>query len=163
MLFLVFFPKPQLLTTRLTTDIGSFYTRRDVATLFPQIISFMQTHTRNRKDILILPEPPSLYVFAGMDAPSRWYSLVPGYVAPEQEQDYINDLTASQVRYVLIANRSFIEYEVSGFANGGYSPSIYRWIMANYSKVGQFGPVPGSAYPPFIMWVYEKREVQPGD
>jgi hypothetical protein len=163
LLFLVFFPKPKLLTTRLTTDYGSFYTRRDVAILFPQIISFMKAHTRNGKDILILPEPPSLYVFAGMEAPSRWYSLVPGYVAPEQEQDYINDLAASDVRYVLISNRSFIEYEVAGFANGGYNPTVYHWIMANYAKVGQFGPVPDSAYPPYIMWVYERKESQPGD
>ena len=157
MLFLLFFPKPGLLPTRLTTEYGSFYTRRDVAILFPQIISFMKSHTRNGKDILVLPEPPSLYVFAGMDAPSRWYSLVPGYVAPEQEQEFINDLASNQVRYVLIADRSFTEYGVWGFINHGYNPMIYRWIMANYVKVGQFGPLADAPYPPFIVWVFEKK------
>jgi len=163
LLFLLFFPKPQLLTTRLTTAYGSFYTKSDVAALFPQIISFMKTHTRNGKDILVLPEPPSLYVFAGMDAPSRMYSLVPGYVAPDQEQAYIDELVASQVRYVLIANRSMDEYGVPGFAQGGYNPSIYRWLMANYVKVGQFGPQPNAPWPPYVMWVYEKKQPLQGN
>ena len=158
LLFLLFFPKPQRLPTRLATEYGSFYTRSDVATLFPQIISFMKTHTRNGKDILVLPEPPSLYVFAGMDAPSRWYSLVPGYLAPEQEQEFINEVVSNQVQYVLIANRSLNEYGVQGFLNDGYNHSIYRWIMENYVKVGQFGPLPGAPYPPYIVCVFEKKE-----
>ncbi len=162
MLFLLFFPKPGLLPTRLSTDYGSFYTRTDAAILFPQIISFMKTHTRNGKDILVLPEPPSLYVFAGMEAPSKWYSLVPGTVAPEQEQEFINELASNQVRYVLITDRSFTEYGVWGFINHGYNPLIYRWIMANYVKVGQFGPQPHAPYPPFIVWVFEKKEPVPG-
>jgi hypothetical protein len=65
LLFLLFFPRPQMLSTRLTTENGSFCTRPDVATLFPQIISFMKTHTRNGKDILVLPEPPKPVCFCG--------------------------------------------------------------------------------------------------
>jgi len=163
LVFLLFFPRPQILSTKLTTGNGSFYTRPDVAVLFPQIISFMKTHTRNGKDILVLPEPPSLYVFAGMEAPSRWYSLVPGYVAPEQEQQYIDEAASNHVRYVLIANRILTEYNVHGFANGGYNQQVYQWIMANYVKVGQFGPTPDAPHPPFIMWIYEKKDLAQGD
>jgi hypothetical protein len=159
LLFLLFFPRPQILPTRLTTENGSFYTRPDVAVLFPQIISFMKTHTRNGKDILVLPEPPSLYVFAGMEAPSRWYSLVPGYVAPEQEQQYIDELASNQVRYVMIVNRILTEYNVQGFANGGYNQPIYQWIMANYVRVGQFGPMPDAQRPPFILWLYARKDL----
>jgi hypothetical protein len=163
LLLLLFFPKPQLLTTRLSTDYGSFYTNADVAVIFPRIISFMKTHTRNGRDILVLPEPPSLYVFAGMDAPSRMYSLVPGYVAPDQEQDYINDLISNQVRYVLISNRTMDEYHVRGFGQGGYNPLIYNWIMANYVKVDQFGPLSDAPWPPYVMRVYEKKELLAGN
>jgi hypothetical protein len=159
LLFLLLFPRPEMLTTRLTTDQGSFYTRPDVAVLFPQIVSFMKTHTRNGKDILVLPEPPSLYVYAGMDAPSRMYALVPGYVAPEQEQQYIDELASNQVRYVLISNRIVVEYHVTGFANGGYNVPIYNWIMANYVKVGQFGPLPDADYPPYTMWIYARKDL----
>lgn len=158
-LVLLLFPKPAMLPAKLTTDVGSFYTRPDVAVLYPQIISFMKTHTQNGRDILVLPEPPSLYVFAGMEAPSRMYSLVPGYVAPDQEQQYIDQISASHVRYVLIANRILTEYHVAGFANGGYNPQIYQFIMANYQKVGQFGPLPDAEFPPFTMWIYEKKDL----
>ena len=163
MILLLFYPRPQILSTRLTTEKGSFYTRPDVAMLYPEIISFMKAHTQNGKDILVLPEPPSLYVFAGMEAPSRWYSLVPGYVAPDQEQQYIDEVASNHVRYVLIANRILTEYNVRGFANGGYNPTIYRWIMSNYVKIGQFGPTSKATYPPFIMWVYERRDLAPVD
>jgi hypothetical protein len=163
LLFLLFFPKPKTLTTRLTTGNGSFYTSADVATLFPQIISFMKSNTRNGKDILVIPEPPSLYVFAGMEAPSRWYALVPGYVSPDQEQHYIDELAANQVRYVLITNRIVTEYKVHGFAQGGYNTGIYNWIMANYAKVGQFGPQPDAAYPPYIVWIYKKKDLAAAD
>jgi hypothetical protein len=163
LLFLLFFPNPKTLTTLLTTDYGSFYTRADVATIFPQIISFMKSHTQNGKDILIIPEPPSLYVFAGMEAPSRWYGLVPGYVPPDQEQQYIDELAANHVRYVLISNRIVSEYKVHGFAQGGYNLPIYNWMMANYSKIGQFGPLPDAAYPPYIVWVYERKDLASGN
>jgi hypothetical protein len=158
--FLLFFPRPQILPARVTTENGSFYTRPDVAVLFPQIISFMRANTRNGRDILVLPEPPSLYVFAGMEAPSRWYSLVPGYVAPEQEQQYIDELASNHVRYVLIANRVLTEYNVRGFADGGYNEPIYQWIMTHYAKIGQFGPLPGIFDHPYIMWVYKNRDLQ---
>jgi hypothetical protein len=87
------------------------------------------------------------------------YSLVPGYVAPDQEQQYIDQISASHVRYVLIANRILTEYHVAGFANGGYNPQIYQFIMANYQKVGQFGPLPDAEFPPFTMWIYEKKDL----
>ena len=161
MLLLLFFPNPQVLTTRLVTENGSFYTRPDVAALFPQIISFMKSHTKNGKDILVLPEPPSLYVFAGMEAPSRWYSLVPGYVAPEQEQEYINEMTSNHVRYVMIANRGMREYKVLDFADGGYNPAIHQWILANFVRDGQFtlpSEAPGFE-DPYILWVYERKDL----
>jgi len=158
-LSLLFFPRPQMLPARLTTPNGSFYTRPDAAVLFPQIISFMKTHTRNRKDILVLPEPPSLYVFAGMEAPSRMYALVPGYVAPDQEQPYIDELASNHVRYILISDRNVSEYHVGSFGNGGYNRPIYDWMMANFVKVGQFGPQPGADFPPYIVWVYERKDL----
>ncbi len=123
----------------------------------------MKSHTRNGKDILVLPEPPSLYVFAGMESPTKWYSLVPGYVAPEQEQQYIDEVASNHVRYVLIGNRGVTEYRLMGFANGGYNLPIYRWIMANYVKVGQFGPLPDAAFPPYILWVYERKDLAQED
>lgn len=161
LLFVLFFPNPNILTAKFDSPYGGFYTRPDVAILFPQIIDFMKSHTRNNKDILVIPEPPSLYVFAGMDAPSRWYSLVPGYIAPGQEQQYIDELAANDVRYVLIANRSFNEYQIRGFINDGYSQHVHHWINDHFTKVGQIGPTPDAPYPPYIVWIFERRDLVP--
>jgi hypothetical protein len=160
-LFLIFFPNPSPLPARLSTSIGSLYTQQDVAVLAPQIIDYMKTHTANGKDILVIPEPPSLYVFAGMQSPTRWHQLHPGIVSPEHEQDYINEIKSSDVRYILIANRPFPEYGVPQFLDGGYNLGLYRWIMANYTHIGEFGltqkPVPLRA---FMMWIYERKDLQ---
>lgn len=162
-LFILFFPKPQILPARFSSDYGSFYTSRDAAVLLPQIISFMKTHTQNGKDILVVPEPPSLYVFAGLQSPSRWYSLMPGYIAPEQEPQYIEELKLNHVRYILIGNHDVSEYGTRRFEEGGYNRGIYKWIMANYVKVGQIGPVEGKAAPStaYFMAIYEKKDNKP--
>jgi hypothetical protein len=160
-LFVLFLPHPEYLSAKLTTDIGTFYTKPDIAILAPQIVSFMKTHTKNGRDILVVPEPPTYYVLAGMQAPTQWYSVMPGYLAPEQEQDFINEAVSNQVRYVLIANRSMSEYGPVHFGVG-YAESIYRWITANYTMAGQFGPVPGASLPPYIVWIYEKKDATPG-
>ena len=162
LLFAVLLPNPASLSTPFTTGYGTFYTRPDVAALFPEIISFMKTHTRNRKDILVLPEPPSLYLFAGMQAPSRWYSLLPGVLPPGKEQEFIKEVSANQVRYVLIANRTMMEYGVARFGVG-YNESIYQWIKGNFVQVGQFGPLldKSAGRLPYTLFIYEKKNAVP--
>jgi hypothetical protein len=158
------FPRSQLLNTPMKTGFGTIYTEADRAVLFPQIISFMKTHTRNGKDILVLPESPSLYYFSGMESPSRWYEAQPGVLDPEQELTLINDADSAHVQYVLVCNRHVEEYGIAPFGVG-YDQSIYNWITANYTKVGQFGPrrdlLPANIdgyYRPYMMDVYEKKK-----
>jgi hypothetical protein len=158
-LFLLFQPRPDMLPAKFTSEYGSLYTASDAAKLLPQLVDFMKTHTKNGKDILMLPEPPSLYVFSGTEAPTKWYSLVPGELDPVQEPEFIRQAEASQVRYVLISDRSFNEYGVRGFINRGYSHGIYSWIMANFTKVQQFGPLRDAPYPPYIVWVFERNDL----
>lgn len=156
MMLVLNFPDPGRLPAPLTTNIGTFYTRSDVAQVLPEVVAFMKTHTASGRDILVLPEAPSLYVFAGMQAPSRWYELTPGVVAPEQEQEFIEEVKGSGVRFVLISNRGASEYGVAPFGIG-YNQSIYRWLMEHYVKVSQFGPLTprGEAYK---MAVFEKKD-----
>jgi hypothetical protein len=161
-LLLLFLPNPSPLPTPLTTSLGTMYTQPDVALLAPQIITFMKTHTKNGKDILIIPEPPSLYVFAGMQSPTRWHQLHPGIVSPEREQDYISELKSSEVRYILIVHRPFSEYGVREFTEDGYNHGIYRWIMSNFAQVGQFGSLDQkpSGIRPFVVWIHERKDAQ---
>jgi len=158
--FVTLLPHPWQLPTPMTNEFGTLYTRSDVAILFPQIISFMKTHTRNAKDILVLPEPPSLYVFAGMQSPTRWYSLLPGVLDSRQEQDFIREVTANDVRYVLLSNRPVPEYGVGPFGVG-YDRVIYQWINDNYRKIDKLGPLPDSFPDPYIMSIFERKDAKP--
>ena len=106
---------------------------------------------------------PGLCVFAGLEAPTKWYSPLPGMVAPEQEHEFINELVANQLLYVLISNRACVEYGVLGFMNGGYNPRIHKWIMANCVKVGRFGSLKDAGYPPYTVWIFEKNNPLPTD
>jgi hypothetical protein len=158
------FPRRYLITTRMETGFGAIYTEADRAVVFPQIVSFMKTHTRNRKDILVLPESPSLYFFSGMQSPIRWYEAQPGVLDPEQELTLINEANSAHVQYVLLCNRHVSEFGIAPFGIG-YDQSIYKWIIANYIKIGQFGPrgdlLPPNYelrfYQPYVMEVYEKK------
>jgi hypothetical protein len=161
LLCITLFPNPRRLPVPLKTDLGTFYTKADVAVLFPQIISFMKSHTKNGKDILVVPEPPSLYAFAGMQAPTRWYSLTPGVVDPAQEVEFIRQAEASDVRYVLISNRAVSEYGVAPFGFG-YNQSIYQWITANFRQVGRFGPLRDSFPDVYVVDIFERKGLEAG-
>ncbi len=158
------FPRRDMLSARLKTEFGTIYTNADRAALFPQIVSFIKTHTHNGKDILVLPESPSLYFFSGMQSPSRWYEAQPGVLDPKQELALINEAESAHVQYVLLCNRHVDEFGVAPFGIG-YDKSIYKWIMANYIKIGQFGPradlLPPDndlrVYQPYVMEVYERK------
>jgi hypothetical protein len=158
------FPRRYMLNTRMETGFGAIYTQADRAVLFPQIVSFMKTHTSNGKDILVLPESPSLYFFSGMQAPTQWYEAQPGVLDPEQELALINEADSAHVQYVLLCNRHVNEFGVARFGIG-YDQAIYKWLIANYIKIGQFGPrvdlLPPNNdprfYEPYVMEVYEKK------
>jgi hypothetical protein len=164
LLIIGLFPPRDILNAPMKTEFGTIYTKADRAVLFPQIVSFMRAHTRNGKDILVLPESPSLYFFSGMQSPSRWYEAQPGVLDPKQELTLINEANSAHVRYVLLCNRHVDEFGVAPFGIG-YDQSIYKWIIANYNKIGQFGPradlLPANndakVYQPYVMEVYERK------
>jgi hypothetical protein len=163
LLVIALWPPRDVLTTPLKTDFGTIYTEPDRAVLFPQIVSFMKTHTRNGKDILVVPESPSLYFFSGLESPTHWYEVQPGVLDPKQEFEFIKEVEASGVKYVLLCNRHVDEFGVAPFGIG-YDQSIYKWIMSHHTKIAQFGPradLPHAAtYQPYVMEVYERKSAQ---
>jgi hypothetical protein len=170
LLIIWFFPARDVLSARMKTEFGTIYTKPDRAALFPQIVSFMKTHTRNGRDILVLPESPSLYFFSGMQSPTRWYEAQPGVLDPKQELTLINEANSAHVQYVFLCNRHVDEFGVAPFGIG-YDQSIYKWIILNYIKIGQFGPradllSPNNelrVYQPYVMEVYARKSNKNGD
>lgn len=137
----------------LQTPIGNIYTGGIEVHEVPRIIAFMKRESAAGRHVLVLPEAPMLYAFAGSESPTRWYTLTPGVLSPDDEQEFIKKAESYGVDYVLISNRVFPEYGATHFGRS-YCRIVYAWIINNYRLVGQFGEFRPSGW--FAMQVYEK-------
>ena len=94
-----------------------------------------------------------LYAFAGTEAPSRWFTLLPGLLSPSQEDDYISDLRRTDPAYIAVTARNTSEHGAPYFGVD-YNQKILRWIEANYVVDREFGGSAameaGSLLPSFI-------------
>jgi hypothetical protein len=143
----------------LRTDRGAIYTRRAEAVLFPQIIDFMKQQKAMGKIVLVIPEETSLYFFSGTDSPTRWYPLLPGALEPRREAEYIAQLEAQKIDYIVLSNRSTEEYGVPFFGID-YNQSVYQWIQKNYEVTGEFGHFVRKVRPKeFGALLYRRREL----
>jgi hypothetical protein len=155
-LSLLLIPHPGQLPARLSTPLGTIFTYRSEADIFPKIISFIQEQKKLGKRVLILPEETLLYTLSGTEAPTRWYQLTPGILDPQQEDEYIQQTERSGIAFILLSNRSSIEYGVPSFGLD-YNNKIYRWIEQNYEVVGEEGRFARGPMVSFSMLIYRRR------
>jgi len=74
-------------------------------------------------------------------------------------QEFIREVTANDVRYVLLSNRTVGEYGIAPFGPPDYNKIIYQWIMQNYRKGrANFGPLRGQFYRTPISCQSSKRK-----
>lgn len=160
-LFTLLYTGNELPQNLLETPIGHIYTGRFESYEVPRIIAFMKHESAAGKHVLVLPEDPILYAFAGSESPTRWYTASPGILSPDDEREFINQAESYGVDYVLISNRTFPEYGATYFGRS-YCRGVFSWILNDYKLVGQFGEFkPWSRQ--FAMQVYEKRGQSPSN
>ncbi len=155
-LTLYLIPHPGQLPARLSTPLGTIFTYPSEADLYPKIISFIQEEKKRGKRVLILPEETLLYTLSGTEAPTRWYQLTPGILDPQQEELYIQQTDRSEIDFILLSNRSSIEYGVPFFGLD-YDRKVYRWIEQNYEVVGEEGHFIRRPMASFSMLIYRRR------
>ena len=149
-------PYPKALPSRLATSRGVIYTRPAEAALFPRIISFIGERKAEGQTVMVLPEATSLYFFTGTDAPARWYQLLPGVLAPDEQDEFITAIERQRVDFILLSNRRTAEYGADYFGLD-YNQRVYRWIQAHYEPAGQFGEFLRGKDQPFAMLIYRRR------
>jgi hypothetical protein len=137
-LAIVLIPGASQRTARLETSWGDIYLQPAEATVVRQIVDFISKQKQVGRRIAVLPELPMVYAFTGTEAPSRWYTLVPGCPSPEQERDYISDLRRVTPDYIILTNRYTGEYGPAYFGID-YDRQILHWIEGNYQITSQFG------------------------
>ena len=155
-LLLVPFPGHVSKAARVETPIGTIFGEPAEAVLVPQIVSFLRVQAAEGKRVLILPEFPMLYVMGGMDAPSRWYELVPGMLDTVDERQFISDAESQDVEYVIITNRRTPEYGYPYFGID-WGQDIYRWVNTNFVQSGEFGRFARTIDAPFAALIFKRR------
>jgi hypothetical protein len=129
---------------------------------YKETLAFLNWAKANGRSAMILPEDTSLYFFAGISAPSRFYSLAPGIIAPgAMTESYLRDLARAQVDYIVLTNRPSPEYGVPYFGIDFDQP-VLQWINAHYEVVGQIGQF--AHHPREIPWgalIYRRRGLAP--
>jgi hypothetical protein len=156
LILLVPFPNHLLQPVPVETPIGTIYSRPAEAVLVPQMVSFVRAQAAAGRRVLILPEFPMLYVMGGMEAPSRWYELVPGMLDSADEKQLIADAESQHVEYVIITNRATFEYGYPYFGID-WGQDIYSWIDANFKQSGEFGEFDDTIDAPFAALIYKRR------
>jgi hypothetical protein len=122
--------------TKFQTGWGTIYLTDGDASTARQIYDFVVAQKSARHGVLLVPELPMIYAFTGTEAPSRWYSLVRGYLSPDDEKEYILELGRTKVDYVVWTNRW---PRGQGQFGVDYDQSVFRWIVERYRKAGTFG------------------------
>ena len=96
-----------------------------------------------------------MYALAGMEAPDRWYTLLPGFLSLQQEGDYIADLKLENPEYVIVTARNFEEYGAPHFGID-YDQEIYQWMKINYQLTREFGSFRLSNSKAFAAQLYRR-------
>jgi hypothetical protein len=129
---------------------------------YKKTLAFLEWVKANGRSAMILPEDTSLYFFAEISAPSRFYALTPGMIAPGAITDgYLRDLARAQVDYIVLTNRPTPEYGAPYFGID-FDQSVLQWIDAHYNVVGEIGQF--AHHPNELPWgalIYRRRGLAP--
>ncbi len=138
MLAVISIPHANEYSALLETSWGTIRLEPEIANSARQILNFISEQKRSGRQVTVLPEAAMLYALTGTEAPSRWYTLLPGYLTPAGEDAYISELNRAAPDYILLTARNSAEYGPAYFGID-YDQKIYHWIESNYRVIGQLG------------------------
>ena len=142
---------------RLETPRGSIYIPEHQIEPYLGMIAFMQDAARKGRTVVVMPEDVSLYFFSGVDCPVRVIQIPPYILDPgQQTTDYINELDAKRINYILLTSRHTPEYRVPFFGRN-YNQRIMEYILQHYRHVKTIGVYSlNLTYPQYGAVVYER-------
>src|SRR5216684_5395565 len=138
MLALICIPQAKTRPAILETSWGAIRLEPEDSNVARQILAFITEQKLHGREVAVLPEAPMFYALTGTEAPSRWYTLLPGHLSPTGEDVYIADLSQAAPDYILLTARNSTEYGADYFGID-YDQRVYHWIESNYRVAGEFG------------------------
>ena len=129
---------------QVNTARGSFYTRPDVGIAMQQAIDYLISRTNRDEAIAVFPEGSDLAFLSDRRMILRYPILHPDFMNEQGERAAIDHLQRSNVRHILIVNRSMTEFGAKVFGRD-YNPLLGNWIDRNYQLVKVCGVNPDPA------------------
>lgn len=131
---------------------------------YREMLAFFESAKAKGQSVMVLPEDTTIYFLSDLSAPSRFYELTPGVIAPGRvTESYLRDLDRAKVDYIVLTNRPSAEYGVPYFGIDFDQP-VQHWIDSHYEIIGQIGHF--SHHLKEIPWgalIYQRRDYHPRD
>jgi hypothetical protein len=126
-------------TYPIVTARGTMLAVPDLGATFEQAIAFINRETSPDDSIAVMPEGTSLLFLTNRKNPLREEITTPGFLDRAGEERAIRQLTESNTRYILIANRATSEFGATIFGRD-YCQHLMDWIKNNYEESTVFSP-----------------------
>jgi 4-amino-4-deoxy-L-arabinose transferase-like glycosyltransferase len=123
----------------LVTRRGTILAVQDLGKSFDQAIEFINRETVEGEPVAVLPEGTSLLFFTNRTNPLREEITTPGFLDFAGEERAIKQLTQTNTRIVLIANRATSEFGATIFGRD-YCQHLMEWIKTNFEEGEVFSP-----------------------
>lgn len=127
-------------TYPIVTERGTMIAVPDLGEAFEQAIAFINRETTPGESVAVMPEGTSLLFFTNRKNPLREEITTPGFLDRQGEERAIRQLTESNTRLILIANRATSEFGATIFGRD-YCQHLMAWIKNNYEESTVFSPV----------------------
>ncbi len=127
-------------TYPIVTSRGTMLAVPDLGAAFEQAIAFINQETTPGESVAVMPEGTSLLFFTDRKNPLREEITTPGFLDRAGEERAIRQLTESNTRWILIANRATSEFGATIFGRH-YCQHLMEWINSNYQEHTVFSPI----------------------
>jgi hypothetical protein len=144
-------------TAKLETSWGVMYLSPNDASVAEWMLNFISAQKQQGRRVVVLPETPIMYALTDTEAPGRWYTLLPGFLSKQQEQDYTRELERSEPEYVIVTARNFEEYGSPRFGVD-FDRGIFEWITTNYRAIEQIGDFPVGDRQALAAHLYRRQQ-----
>jgi hypothetical protein len=126
-------------TYRVATERGTMVAVPDLGQGFEEALNFIERETAAGEPVAVMPEGTSINFLVDRPNPLREEITTPGFLTEEDQRRAIDQLIASNTRYVLVTNRPTAEFSFEVLGRD-YHKLLMQWVEENYEPCAVFGP-----------------------
>ncbi len=137
LLLLFNFKNYEYLTEKIETQRGKIYTYTDTAKSSNELISYINSQTKNTDKIVILPEGMIINFLTNRKSDDWYNSFLPLYFETFGEEKIIEHFKNNKPEYFVLNNTTMVDYGFNNICND-YGFGLCSFIAENYTHVKTF-------------------------